>query len=489
MIFLILSAGFLLRGLMLFSQKSLWGDEFFSVDLATKPFREVLAGSFQDVHPPLYFATLHTAIRCFGPEEWAFRLVSFLASCGTLVVIYYLGKAFHSKQSALYAAALAAVSPYWLQSSNEIRGYSLLALFSSLTILFFVKAMAESKKIVWKVGYLIFAVALVYTEHYGWFVLLATSTVLWMYRKNTEVRKFFSIQAVLFLFSSASLVIVAYQAVFREHVFQVYRIREYLSLSILIKKIAGTLWHLSNGYSFSMLTMERIQHYIRGSGLFWFSALSAFCATGLLCLGFRRLYRDNRAAFVLAQMIFCFSAVFLLLFYSIRFDARYFSFAAPLFFVLIGMGLTSIEKTLFRATLFAVLMTTALIGSFQTIFSRTDPIHKEDYRGLIATVFQKTTGKDAICGLSRQVFYYRDKLGPLPPVVFVPEVKDLSIETTRGVRRIWVMDIVNMHPGVSRKIFEEKKIIMAGLGFHAVGDPDKFGGEESLLAVYLFERQ
>ena len=53
MILLIFVAGLALRTLMLLSEKSLWGDEFFSIELAVKPFAQVFMGAIHDVHPPL----------------------------------------------------------------------------------------------------------------------------------------------------------------------------------------------------------------------------------------------------------------------------------------------------------------------------------------------------------------------------------------------------------------------------------------------------
>ena len=140
MAILIFFVGFLLRFLMLRSEKSLWGDEWYSVELAQKSIREVFAIVTEDVHPPFFYAALNLLVRWLGFHEWVLRLIPFSAGVGTVFLAYALGrKITGDRKSGLLSSFLVALSPYWLQLSNEIRSYSLLGFLSCLGTLLFLQ--------------------------------------------------------------------------------------------------------------------------------------------------------------------------------------------------------------------------------------------------------------------------------------------------------------------------------------------------------------
>ena len=179
----------------------------------------------------------------------------------------------------------------------------------------------------------------------------------------------------------------------------------------------------------------------------------------------------------------------LLFFYPIRLDARYLSFAAPIFFVLLGEGLASVRIKVFMIPVLILLSGTAIAGSLNNVFLKTDPVHKEDYRGLITAVFSQANEGDVVCGLSVQVRYYRGRLGFEDSAVVVPELGDLSPEVTRSARRVWVLDQLNMHDEVWQRNYEQIKILLAALGFTPAQEPYRYGGPEGLVVLYLFERR
>lgn len=479
-----------LRVLMLLSAKSLWGDEWFSIELAQKSFRDVFLGSVHDVHPPAYFLALHGMIRLFGNTEWMYRLISFLAGIALVGTIYFLAKVIFGKRAALYAFFLTALSPYLLQSSNEIRSYALLALLASLTLLFYTQALREPQRLAWRLGYAVSAVTAIYVEHYAWFVVLATGVTLFFERIHQRERKdlwraFFCVSIA----GSASLALAAYQAVFHEHMFETYRIREFWSAAILLKKIIGVPWHFTNGYYFSMITVDRVFYYLRHSPVFWMSIISTSTAAMLLVFSFKRLFSKDRALFVLAGMVLIFPTVFLILFYSIRLQARYLIFSAPIFFVMIGGALATLQRKNLRNAALLILSTAAVIGSAHTLLLKTDAVHKEDYKELISYVFLRAKREDVVCGLSPQVRYYRKQLGFEGRAIVVPELGDLSPVITRSAKRVWVLDQLNMHEEVWRRNYEQIKIRLASLGFFPAQAPYRFGGDEGLVVLYLFERR
>jgi uncharacterized membrane protein len=468
---------------MLFSPKSLWGDEFFSIDLASRSWAEVLKGSVQDVHPPLYFFLLHFSMAIFGNAEWAFRLVSAVASIGTMVGIYLLAREWAGKRAAFFALILAAASPYWLQSSNEIRGYSLLACESIFALYFF-------SRMKWG-SYAAVMVAALYTEHYAWFVWGATliAGFLRFRADRSALVRFFKSQALVAAVGALSFAVLVYQAIFREHVFHAYRMKEYFSVGILLKKAAGIAWHFTNGYSFSMLTLDRLAAYSKSSPYFFISASACIAALTLFVMQLKTILSQNKPSFTLVFLVLCFPVLLLGAFYPIRLDARYLSFAAPLFFVIVGSGLAAVSAKTVRVGLLALLLSTALVGSALSIASPSDPIHKEDYRGLVAYVFREAGEADLICGLSQQVRYYKEKARPSAKARITAEIPDLDAAALAGVKRIWLLDIVNMHDDVTERICSEKRALVEPLGFRAKGTCVRYGGPESLLAYTVFDRK
>lgn len=479
-----------LRLAMWLSPKSLWGDEWFSIGLAVRPLKEVFLGSLHDVHPPLYFLTLHGLIRCFGESELVFRSVSFLSGALTVAVVYLIARDVFGDRSAMGALFLTAVSPYCLQSSNEIRGYALLGLAASMTIFFFIRALNDPGRFLWRAGYVFSSVLSIYVEHYAWFVVWATAGALFCENIAGRPRKeLWRALGLILAAGTASLALIGYQAVFGEHMFEGYRLREYLFAAVLVKKAVGILWHFTNGYYFSMLTVEKIELHLRHTPFFWVSAASAVTAGVLVLRALKDLFFKNRSVFTLASIVLLFPTLNLLFFYPIRLNARYLSFASPFFFVLLGGGLETLRKKSVKILALALLSGTAVFGSLHAISLKTDPAHKEDYRGLITYVFSKAGEGDVVCGLSGQVRYYGKQLVSKSRAIVAPELADLSPEVTRSARRVWVLDQLNMHDHVWRRNYEQIKVLLERLGFVPAQEPYRYGGEEGLIVLYLFERR
>lgn len=70
----------------------------------------------------------------FGDSLWAIRLPAFLAGCFLPLAVYWAGKQMYNPQTGLLAAALTAWWPLLVRYGSEARGYSLLAIFTVLTI-------------------------------------------------------------------------------------------------------------------------------------------------------------------------------------------------------------------------------------------------------------------------------------------------------------------------------------------------------------------
>jgi predicted membrane-bound mannosyltransferase len=70
---------------------SIFNDEAASWSLARLPFLDMLRGTANDVHPPLYHVILYVTIRLFGDSAIALRLPSALMGIANIYLIYRLG--------------------------------------------------------------------------------------------------------------------------------------------------------------------------------------------------------------------------------------------------------------------------------------------------------------------------------------------------------------------------------------------------------------
>lgn len=123
----ILALAFGLRAFAV-GRPALRGDEGFSVALAAKPVREMVALMLQsEPNPPLYFVALKGWIAIAGSSELALRWPSVLAGAILVALTYRLGRAWLGKPAADGAAALAAFNPFLVWYAQDARVYSLLA--------------------------------------------------------------------------------------------------------------------------------------------------------------------------------------------------------------------------------------------------------------------------------------------------------------------------------------------------------------------------
>lgn len=112
--------------------QSLWVDEVFTWYSAEVGAKLRLAHLLENVHGPLYSIAVHASTALFGDREWALRLPSALAGIAAVPAIGVLAHRWLGRPSAIWAAWLAAFSPFLVWYAQEARNYSFLILFSVL---------------------------------------------------------------------------------------------------------------------------------------------------------------------------------------------------------------------------------------------------------------------------------------------------------------------------------------------------------------------
>lgn len=172
-------------------QESLWYDETVSVVLARKSISSLIAHTAGDIHPPGYYLLLHGWQQLTGPTvahglEFLFAWPSLFFGMLMVVLIYPLGRRLFSPTVAWVALWLAAIHPYQIWYSQEVRMYTvgatlgLLALWALLQLLPQVNhpqaghTMGTRRRpLRWLALYTLACAAGLYTLYYFLFLLLA----------------------------------------------------------------------------------------------------------------------------------------------------------------------------------------------------------------------------------------------------------------------------------------------------------------------------
>lgn len=120
--------------------ESLWLDEIISVAIAHLDwgtFWRVL--SRFEANMAFYYGLLHFWIK-LSESEVVVRSLSVIAGLLTVPVSYTLGKRMFGTRAGLLSALLLAINTFHIRFSQEARAYALVVLLTSLSSLFFIRA-------------------------------------------------------------------------------------------------------------------------------------------------------------------------------------------------------------------------------------------------------------------------------------------------------------------------------------------------------------
>lgn len=159
--------------------RSLWYDEAFSllyarlppVDMVAGTLGETETGAAADIHPLLYYLTLHGWMALWGETPAAARVLSVLLGTATVGLLYLLAAELASGPVAIVVALVASISPFHVYYSQEARMYALLAFSAVATILFFVRGWQRGG-LHW-LGFSVSGALLLYSHNLGVLFLLA----------------------------------------------------------------------------------------------------------------------------------------------------------------------------------------------------------------------------------------------------------------------------------------------------------------------------
>ncbi len=146
-LFIIILIAVLFRFYFLDKPEGLWNDEYVSWYIASiKDFNLFLAKMFQNCHTPFYYLYLKFWMFIFPDSDYSLRVSSVIPSLLSIVVMFFAGKQLKDNKTGLLCAFLTAISSFHIYFAQEVRLYSLLFLFTSLSVLYFIKSAQSGTK-------------------------------------------------------------------------------------------------------------------------------------------------------------------------------------------------------------------------------------------------------------------------------------------------------------------------------------------------------
>ena len=217
-IILIVLVGLILRLIAIDKSSGLWNDEYVSYMIAARPLGEsFINGIKSQCHMPFYYLYLKSVMFIFGQSDIILRLSSVFTGVLSIIVMYFAGKE-KNIRTGIYCAAFAAISSFLIYYSQEVRLYSILFLFSALTLLFTLNILKnpDTKNLI------LFALScfLVLFTHtigfvYIFFLLVYVSCKLFNTHKNL-ILKMWGIIAVLLLLLTPQIIGILFRKVFSQ---------------------------------------------------------------------------------------------------------------------------------------------------------------------------------------------------------------------------------------------------------------------------------
>lgn len=312
-IFLIIIIGLLLRLINIDKPEGLWNDEYVSWYIASKPF---LDGFWNEVlkqcHMPFYYFYLKPFTSC---NDIILRLTSVLPSLLSIPVMYFIGKEF-SKKNAYICATLASILPFLIYYSQEVRFYSLLFFFSTLSLFFTIKITTNQKG--W-VGYWISNFLILSTHVLGGIYVVLTLCYIFIKNKKIDYKSLISLSIASLLILPLGLNILKmipssqWWGTF-SYTNILFLLSDYFSPILTNKINAPNIFLYNKEIIFSILliipTLISLYFIIKGAfkvkGLFSI-ALGVIFITALLAINGKIVFITKYTIEIMPILILCFS--------------------------------------------------------------------------------------------------------------------------------------------------------------------------------------
>ncbi|MCL4474251.1 MAG: glycosyltransferase family 39 protein [Actinobacteria bacterium] len=368
-------------------RESLWFDELFTIWAGSLPFKDMIAEGSASGHPFLYNLVSSIWLSVSSNDAWM-RTISLISGVATIYFIYLLGKEFVSRRTGLWAAGLAAVSPFLFYYSREATDKALSIVLASASLYFLVRSVNRGGWISWT-AYVVASGLVLFAHFYGFF--LVVGEVLFYFvaydKKHSRFREWLISQFALvfililwFLSNRGSTRWVDFNIPAMSTVLQ--NVFQHGPVSLI-----GLILPLNNG-DVSFPGTFYIYYSILAAGILTVFGLLLYSADSRGKI----LNRKNYALALLVLILITLPVISQLLrnYYT---SVRYFAWASTPFILLAAILITSMPRKIG-----AIAGAITIIGSLALTGWSLQTYHFDDLRGIMSTISQeKQTGDRLLC--------------------------------------------------------------------------------------------
>ncbi|MDE2898172.1 MAG: glycosyltransferase family 39 protein [Chloroflexota bacterium] len=397
-------------------------------------------------HPPLYYVALHYWTTWFGEQEPIVRWLSVPFGVLLIPATYQLARLYLRPWPAVFAAGVVAVSPMLVFFSREARMYAAAALFGTLALWLFERAMRRGRRRDW-VWLALTIVIGAYVDYTAALAVVAMNLTLpWRFRQQRR-------RVVAFVAIELACVAAALPWVLLARGVQ-DSLPAFGSGSLglgLIQEVAASAW----------LDVFVGDAAVRGGGRA--GALVAGVLGALVIVGAALALARRTAGLLLAQVAAVLGFLALLLIFDKDYQSRYLLPAIPTLAVVAAIPLSLAPRRAWVMAPAAAVVVAALAGPVYASRAYYDDYRRGDYRSITATIenLARPQRPDRDGGKFRdavvlagpwQGWYWRhyfpgflDKVDvwflpeEVPPAVTAEEVKKKLQRAADNHRRLWVV--------------------------------------------------
>ncbi len=400
LLILVLWAAFGLR-LFRLDFQDIWWDEARNIDVATRPLPEVAVAPELDIHPPLYFYTLHAWTRVAGTSSFATRFLSVWFGMLTVALTFQLGRRLMSGlgwEAGMLALTLAAFAAYGLAEAQETRMYTMAWALLAAGMLALWRALDTPASWTRWLLFAVLAAAALLTHYSAVFILTAWAAwlLVWALKGPHRGRR------LAMLAGTGAVVILLFAPVTP---IALRQIPGYKNPNLTLPTLGGYLSQLYRAFTMGEFVPEdgwRVGAWVWGALILGGAALSVISNQYSVFSGgkekvSRRWTWDMGRWTLLATWLFGGLAIFYgVLIARSAFNPRYISFILPALWALGGwalLGWRKLARPLPWLALAAILALT--IPSLRADLF--DPAHfREDMTGVVTYLKARTTPDDII---------------------------------------------------------------------------------------------
>ena len=444
----VLVLGAVLRGLGLQQLGDFDFDEVASVWYARSVPLDIIAAIAEAPfeHPPLYYVALHYWVTWFGEQEPLVRWLSVPFGLLLIPATYQLARTYLRPWPAVFAAGVVAVSPLLIFFSREARMYAAAALFGTLALWLFERAMRRGRPRDWLWLALTIVVG-AYVDYTAALAVVAMNLSLpWRYREQRRrVLVFIAIELAC-LGAALPWVLLARGVQDSLPAFGTGG----LGLGV-VREVATSAW----------LDVFVGDAAVRGggrAGALVAGVLGALALSGAALALVRRV-----AGLLLAKVAAVLGFLALLLIFDKEYQSRYLLPAIPALAILAAVPFSLAPRRFWVMAPAAVIVVAALAGPIYASRAYYDDYRRGDYRSITSTIENlarpRRPGRDegkfrdaVVLAGPWQGWYWRhyfpeflDKVDvwflpdEVPPAVTAKEVNKKLQRAVDNHRRLWVV--------------------------------------------------